>query len=537
MAKPFELSIVSDVREVLKGNKDLEKSFDEVADSLDDLASDSQDTGRDVAKGLGDGADDAARDVDRATDKITDSLEATGDEAQDAGRDIGRHLEDGSEEAETAAERMERSFKEAFDAAQTGARTAGDNVSADTRRGFGDATEATDSFRNEAQQNLGQTFSTFRGDLEDIPQLAQDVLGGVSADLGPAGAIGSLIGAAGLGMAVAFYQNWKEQSENVEERISDMYDDMLESGNNFLSEQVINTGISEILNSAEDAVIDYAKAQEIAAATGLDLATVVRGYSGETEAAQQVQAALGDELGRGLEQMQRLTDEGLSPTEAMVGTNIRTFRDYSDTLDEVTGNVASAAERAEVFRDAQVTSSEAVRDHAEALAEWDDTLNEAREAIDENNESVEDSTQRGIDNQAVLAGLAGDMLDLRDSAREAGDSTEDLTAMQARQAQQFLDTAAAAGLEEDAALDLADQLGLIPADVITDIRENGADTVKQQAEDVATAAREAADGTYTLNFDAQLPARADLQWRMDQLAGSLRSPRVPIYGRVYNEVA
>lgn len=525
--KPFKLSIVSDVSDVVRGNKDIEGSFDEVADSLDDLARESRDAGRDVARGLGDGADDAARDVDDATDKIGRSLESTGDEARDAGRDIERHMDDAAREGDKAAEKLERSFKEAFDEVKGEARTSTRQVADDTRVNFDEAGNATETFRDEARSNLSETVSSFRGELEDIPQLFQDILGGVSADLGPAGAIGTIFAAAGLGLAVKFYEDWKEQAENVEQRISDMYDDMLESGQDYLSEQFLNTQISDILNSAEEAVIGYQRAQEIAAATGLDLTTVVRGYAGEAQAAQQVQDALNEKIAQAEREFTAAAEGGNAFGEALQSDAPR-LEGYRDTLAEVSGNIATAAERAEVYRGAQLTSTEAVRDHIAALADFDDTLKEARDAIAENNEEIENGSARARENEGVLSDLAGAMLEMRDSAREAGGSTAELTALQLEQAGQFLDTARAAGIEEDAALDLARQLGLIPDNVVTDIRERGARHVIDEARAVAAAARATADGEYRVDFGVRLPSRRELQEQLNALVWSLNAPTAQV---------
>lgn len=529
--KPFRLSIVSDVSDVLRGNKDIEGSLDDVADSLDDLARESQEAGRDLERGLSDGADDAAREVERATDKIGRSLEDTGDDARDAGRDIEKHLEDAADEGEKAAEKLERTFKEAFDEVKGDAKTSTREVADDTRRSMADAEDATEVFRDEAKSNLSESVSSFRGEVEDIPDLIQDILGGVVADLGPAGALGAAFAAVGFGLAVSFYEDWKEQAEKVEERISDMYEDMLESGRNYLSEQYLNEQISGILNSAKDAVINYQRAQEIAAATGLDLATVVRGYAGEAESARIVQEALNEKIAEAEADFAAAAEQGNAFGQALANDSPR-LQGYREDLEQVAGTIASAAERAEVYRGAHLTSSEAVREHLEAVADFDDTLNEAREAIEENNEEIKNSTERAEANRGVLAGLAGDMLDLRESAREAGASTADLTALQAEQADQFLDTAKKAGIEKDAALDLATQLGLIPESVATDIRERGADAVIEQARRVRDTVRAVTGEDYTVDIGARLPSRHELQNNLNALVWGLTAPTAQVRVRL-----
>lgn len=526
--KPFKLSVVSDVSDVIRGNRDIEGSFEDVADSLDDVARESGDAGREIADGLRDGVDDAARDVDRATGKIGDSLEATGDDARDAGRDIERHLDDAAGEGQAAADKLERSFKEAFDEVKGTAKTATADVARDTRTNFDDAGDGIDTFKDEARSGLSEALSGFRGEVEEIPDLIQGVFGGITADLGVGGMVGAGLVAAGAGLAIRFYEDWKEQSEKVEERIADMYDDMLESGNDYLSTSFLNTQISDILNSAEGAVIDYARAQEIAAATGLSLADVVRGYAGDADAAKLVQDTLTEKMRETNEEFQRTRDDGYLGAANELGGHIDQLRDYRDSLEEVGGQVATANERAEVYRQAQLTGSEAVRDHVAALAAYDEALRDARDAIAENNDEIKNNSDRALANQGVLGDLATEMLGLRDSAREAGAGTADLTALQLEQAGQFIDTAEAAGIGQDEALNLATALGLVPEDVATRIREQGADHVIDQARAAAGAARAAADGEYTVNMGVSLPSQREMQERLNALAWGLAAPAATV---------
>src|SRR5690606_10203328 len=55
------------------------------------------------------------------------------------------------------------------------------------------------------------------------------------------------IALAGLGAAGGlFYNQWAQAAEDTEERISSMYDDMLESGQNYLSADFINQALAEL---------------------------------------------------------------------------------------------------------------------------------------------------------------------------------------------------------------------------------------------------------------------------------------------------
>lgn len=447
MAKGINIEFVSDVRRFLSGTKDLGKSLDDVGDSLDDLSKDAQKTG----------------------DKIGESLEGAGDEAKDAGKKIGTELEDGADKAEDAAEKMERKFRDAFDDVSGKARKAGDDVGDDTKRGFGRAEQAAEGFRDEARQNFAETASSFDGSMDSIADMAQSTLGGLATAIPGAG-----IALAGLGAAAGvFYAQWAENAEKTEARISAMYDDMLESGNRFLSAQYVNEGISAIVNNDEDAIIDYARAQEIAAKTGLDLATVVRGYAGDADAAAQVSGSLTDAQAA-------LEGQNSSTNVALNG--------MAQELATVTGNTATAAEKAELYTEAQVVSAEAARDFAIAQAGVGESVASASEKIAANNSTLADAEQRAVANDAALAELADELDGVNRSAVTAGRSGAALTKVQEGNYGAFIAAAEAAGYTADEARDLARDYGLIPSNVHTDITADAA--VSQAEQDLNHAARD-----------------------------------------------
>lgn len=465
---PIKIPFIAEVRNFLKGTGDVESALDDVGSSLDDMTRDAQragDRAGDSLEDISDGADDAARNLDRAGETAESSLEGISDDARDAGRDLERRLSDAAEDAGREAEDMGREFTDALDKVSKKSRHAGDSLSDNVTRGTRRSGEAIGEFKSEATQNIAETASSFSGEWEDAAGLVQGTLGGLASAI--PGGIGLAL--AGLGAAAgAFYTKWNANAQKVEERIQAMFEDMIESGNEFTSAQFVNDKIKGILNDAEDAVISYADAQDIAAESGVELSTVLRAYAGDTQAAAQVQDALNAALDKERDRLEGTVSQWDAKGQN-VNQNAQQLQDYIGTLDQVNQSTDTAADRAAAYRDAQVSSSEATREYTEALAEMDDAAAEARDQIAENNKTISNHHQLTLENNAALSTLAGEYLDVQDAGRQAGLSTAELNQLQERQYDKFMATAQAAGYSAGEARNLAEELGLIPGDVRTDV--------------------------------------------------------------------
>lgn len=170
MARGWEAKIGADTREFEQGIKTgIIKPVDEAARSLDDLADAGEDAGRDGARGL-DRLEDALKDAERQSEKTERAIDDIGDT-----RGLGK-VKDGAREVQT-----------------------------------------------EIGQNMGEAFSSFRGEIEDVGQIGQDTLGGLAAtasQLGPAGIVaGAGLGAAAaaVGNIVGAFERAKEASDEAKE--------------------------------------------------------------------------------------------------------------------------------------------------------------------------------------------------------------------------------------------------------------------------------------------------------------------------------
>lgn len=238
--KGIEIGVGMNAREVQKGAKDVESALEEVADSLDDVA----------------------KDADRA------------------GRKMGDEISDGAKDAERSVDRLERSFKEMTDEARKAARS-GDELGGGMKRGTREASEAVETFGDEARQNLSETVSSFRGELEDIPQLAQDILGGAVGDLGPLGMAAGAAGAAGIGLIVAAWQKAKEAEQEYRERVAELTDILIETGGEGAEAiEAVADRMKVFATETDESAMSFAKMREQSEKTGISFKELARAYSG-----------------------------------------------------------------------------------------------------------------------------------------------------------------------------------------------------------------------------------------------------------------
>lgn len=261
----INISFVSDVRSFIKGTDDIERAMDDVGDSLDDVSKD----------------------------------------AKDAGDKIERSLSDAGKDAERSSEKMEKSFRKDFDKVEDKAKDAGDTIGKESKQGFakaeraaddfeGKANEATGSFKDEAKANFAETASSFDGSMGSVVEMAQSTFGGMAGSAGP---IGLLAGAGALAFG-ALYTSFQANAEAIEKRASDMYADLMESGQQFLSDSFIQAEVDKIVTGAEDAAISLADAKGMANDLGLNVSDVAAAFAGSAEAQDIVLKKIADQRSR-----------------------------------------------------------------------------------------------------------------------------------------------------------------------------------------------------------------------------------------------
>lgn len=164
----FKISLFADFANFLRGTKDVEKALDDVADSLDDLESESG------------GTDKLERKFSSAT-KEARKLEK-------AGKDIGDGVRKGSKEAG----------------------------------------KGLDEFKEEAADTAREAAASFGGSFEDVADTIQETLANAFAGFGPAGVAAGIAAATGIGMALAELEKVKQAADDSTERIGEMADELAE---------------------------------------------------------------------------------------------------------------------------------------------------------------------------------------------------------------------------------------------------------------------------------------------------------------------
>ena len=403
--KEISIDIAMNAREVQRGVKDVDAALEQVADSLDDVASDAQKAGEKVADGIGDGAKDAAHDTDRATRDISDSLDDVARDARKAGDKAGDELADGitdgAKDAADSTERVEKSFKDLADASKRETKAAGDNIKKHVEEGAEGASEAMGTFKDETVANLSQTVSSFRGDMGDIAQLAQDTLGGVVADLGPIGMAAGAAGAVGLGLVSAAFEKAQEKEEEFREHVSELASTMIEDGG------------------------DAARVLETMADSLDSLAT-------ET-----------DKGNVNLEKLAKVADDldvpfrDLTSAYADGGDALDAYIDLLDARIKSEGDAAAAAvEDARVANSARQTATKSLRDERDMLVEKQKEYDAATEKAKLQAETEADAMRARSElmdtYQGELESAMGSYGDFQDAETGAMDPAGYIAAMQAR---------------------------------------------------------------------------------------------------------
>ncbi|EPD83300.1 hypothetical protein HMPREF1529_02676 [Microbacterium sp. oral taxon 186 str. F0373] len=214
--------------------------------------------------------------LEKAEDAFKDLERAASDVGRDGARDVSR-LEEALQDARKESERTEKGLRDVGDTGE---------------RGFKRLGEKGAEVSGELRQNLGETFSSFRGDLEDLPQIAQDTLGGLAGS-GALGGIGGLAataaGAAGLGLIIGAMDQIDERNQELAQRAGEMAQAFIDAGSNVLS-------ATSIAAASADVITDEDKRKQVQAyadALGIDLATAVRAYVGDANAMKVVDAQAG----------------------------------------------------------------------------------------------------------------------------------------------------------------------------------------------------------------------------------------------------
>ena len=158
---------------------------------------------------------------------------------------------------------------------------AGDNAGKQVSDGLDKAGKATGDLKSQVGDAVQQITQGFDGSAESVASGFAGALESVSSLIpGVGGLIGGALGAVAVGM----FDSWSENSEKAAQAVSDMYDDMVASGNSYLSEDFISQRLKEIGDNTDE----WNKAQADSKTLGVDLSTVLRAQAGDLTAVNDV---------------------------------------------------------------------------------------------------------------------------------------------------------------------------------------------------------------------------------------------------------
>ena len=233
---------------------------------------------RAFATGVRSGVLQPLEDVEKALDGV-----------ERAGDDATAELVGGFKGAQRATKDLERENRDLADTIQREARKSSRairDIDEDGLQGFRDGVRNT---KEEAIQNFSEVASSFDGSMTGAIDGVQGTLGGLAAALG--GPVGLALGGLGL-VAGTVASQWATSADQVAQDWQEMYDDMVESGANFLSQDLINQKIRDIAadQGKTNAAIEEGRV------IGENWLTVIRAQAGDMDALREVLTGARGEL-------------------------------------------------------------------------------------------------------------------------------------------------------------------------------------------------------------------------------------------------
>lgn len=334
----FKISLVSDVRGWLKGTADVERSLDDVADSLDDLARDTR------------------------------------------------------QNADKAADTLEREFSDAFDKVKTESKTASKKVGRDWQDGADEASEGTETLKENAESNAKEIAASFDGSIDSIADGFQGLIAEAFEGWGPAGLVAGAAVAAGIGLAVSSLQEAADKAAESKERVLELSDALAEAGGNpelldWLT--ILRDRMNEIVDNKEwyefwqqEPSTYWDKLSDGAKKYGLNIADLLRAQKGDAEALARVNEELArqqDEANRKVEQSRGTMDANRSSYEKAAG-ELSTF---TDEVNRGAAELSRAEEYQRAYAEAFGDTETAAQRSAEAAKTFSDSLTDNLSVADE----------------------------------------------------------------------------------------------------------------------------------------------------------
>lgn len=244
MTKGVEISFLANAKQLLRTTDDVEKAFDGVADSLDDIATDS-----------GKSTNILSKNFDKAADKV-----------------------------ERSAEDIERSFKEVANTVGVSSAKAGRDLADNTRKGTTAAKRDLAELGNEARSNLAETAASFDGSVQSIIDGIQGTLAGLTTSLGPLWAGAGAAAALGLGVLMADIEKGTERTAAWKEEVAELSAEYIETGRlGTRSLSALVDKLKELALETEDGKVNLTELNKAAEESGGSFDKLAQAYAGNSD--------------------------------------------------------------------------------------------------------------------------------------------------------------------------------------------------------------------------------------------------------------
>ena len=230
--------------------------------------------------------------IDKGVLAPLDDVQTALEDVSKAGDDTGHDLEQAMKAAQDDTERLAKETQNLHDVIEKGSKASYKKMANAADDGFDKASHSAQDLKDESKAAFGEMAGSFDGSLDSMVGSAQGLMGGLAASGGP---IALAAGAIGVSSGI-FYNMWKANAEKTKQRVADMYDDMLESQQGFLSDSYKVNEYWKILKGDEGALLSLDKVAEYAKRTGLTHEQVALAWAGDTEQMIKVEKALGDNI-------------------------------------------------------------------------------------------------------------------------------------------------------------------------------------------------------------------------------------------------
>ncbi len=309
----IKITFLNDIVNFLKGTKDMGAALEQVEDSLTDVADEAERAGDQSGKALSDGVSDGARDGQRALDRLER-------EFTDTSKTAKREMDDTAREAKRS----------------------GDKIADDLGGGFEKAGDAAGDMAGDGGDAIGDVVTEASKGGDDIGGALID---GISAASALIPGIGAGIGTAVAGIATGVYDAWRESSENTEQRTSNMYNDMIASGQSYLSYTYIEAEITRMIDEGQIEEI-----QTKADLVGVSWSEMARALAGSTSDLETVLAAAGGKVDELQAKIDAGTTTSLSGNSGFIGVK----NQVTGLIGEMEGvgtSLDTATAKAQLFAD------------------------------------------------------------------------------------------------------------------------------------------------------------------------------------------